>query len=844
MLAALLTLAISQTGTVVLYRGAEAIGSDTKYWSVEDTQVDKADPVRSAGQGLVLFLGRDKRAFLRFGDLRRALGPNKRIVSAKLTLTPAYVTSEGALTLKRFAKSWHESPGTGALQPLPIAWSTSWDHRHFGTQRWRDGGREFMAQTASASVTVATSANTVVIEGLAADLQAFYDRPYDNFGWALDYSGEAAFNSAENRLSGPRLEIVTETVGEKTGADLSVTYIERTPKYKRYDNRGDAYTRIDGVAVMTNPGEATSKKWPSDGEEVTYTAHVRNVGTEGSGGFSYEWSEKLNLAGTGEFGALAPGQETTVTFKTRFKNDRKDHRTQPISLRITPKGPDAVAANDFLEIQSNALALGIYVDQAFYDRFAASVNALGSKSFEDWVQWQVRMWNEVFMRHSRFSFAEDGIRASVRIDSIKIVPNGTLAGDRHTPAGEVNLDMDAEWGFAGGATVALQSIDRSFIHAMSGALGLTALNTMNVNSGAQLQLQINGRALTRGAVDPYAGLMGGGDTRNDLLVPAQIAVPYAPTSDVVFASPLFAPTDLYSRTDAAALNSTLGFRRGYYGEYLYSMPAINVLRVADRNGVLLGNGTLQFYQMSGGQISNTEPTFVVEFTNGVGRLPSRPTGLASPLATLTGHTLAPNPFGRLSVDGSNGVFLIRLDYAGQTEFTWLKAWQLFDMFARGNKTVTTNELRFNVTQKPLKEQDWALRKTAIDSINSDGSNVAALIDGDNSTAYVAGNNAGDWVEIDIGRDRPIGEVKFILAEGKTFWERFDILVYGTGQTVAQARTFAGEESWTYASAMQRDGSSLAYRAAPQTVRFIRLVNKSGGGGAVAGVEVRETEFGQ
>ena len=859
MLAALVSVALLQTQPTVLYRSADITASDTKYWSVEDTQIDKSDLNRSSGQGLVLFLGKDKRAFLRFGDLRRALGPNKRIVSARLVLTPSYITTEGTLTLKRFGASWHESPGTGSIQPEPKLWSTSWDNRHFGFHRWRDGGREFLAAT-GASQSVPASASSVVFDGLAADVQAFYDRWYENHGWALEFTGDGGFNSAENRESGPRLEVVTQDVSPRTGADLSVTFIERTPEYKRYDNRGDAYARVGGIGVMSNPGEATSKKWPADGEEVTYIAHIKNVGDAPAQGFSYTWHEKLAQAGTGEGGALAPGQETTVSFKSRFKNEHRDHRTLPVSLKISPKGDDALAANDFLEIQSNALNIGIWVDQGFYDLFSKQVNGVGSRSFEDWIQWQFRIWNDVFMRHSRFSFAEDGARESVRVGRITIVPNGTLAGGAHVPGDTPSLVYDGEWGFDSAFGEAEKYIDdvrrkadRALIHEMSHQIGLIDMYVMNVDpsnaqgEGGKVRLQVNGKTPSRGSIDPFGGLMGGGDTRNDLLVPTQIAVPNMPTSDIVFVSPLFMPTDLYAKTDIAGLNSTVGFRRGFYGEYLYSLPRFNVLRVADRNGEVLTNGTLEFYQMAGGEIPNAEPAFTADFENGSARLAERPTGLSAPFTTLTGHTLNPNPFGRLDVVGSNGVFLIKLTYAGKTEFTWLKAWQLADLFARGSKTVATNELRFNVTHRPILPQDWALRKTAIDSANSDGANIAALIDGDNATLYRAGDKVDDWVEIDIGRDRPIGEIKIIAGpDASAFWKRFDIMVYGTGQTFSMARRFAGEAGWDYAVNMQRDVAvdgtvSVAYRGMPQTVRFIRLVNKSGGGGSIAGVEVRETE---
>lgn len=864
MLAVLFTVVAAQGGPIVLHRGSEIAGSDTRYWSVEDTQVEKASPDRSSGQGLVLFLGKDKRAFLRFGDLQRALGPNKRVVSARLVLTPSYLSTGGKLTIRRFSGSWHESPGTGHAQPETPRWATTWNHQHFGTgsqaHRWRDGGRELMAQTASAEVDVAASAETVVLDGLAADVQGFYDRWYENHGWAIEYTGDGGFNSAENRDAGPRLEVMVADAPVSAGPDLSVTFIERTPEYSRYDNRGNAYVRatVDGheSGVLMNPGEATSKKWPSDGEEVTYTAHIKNVGDQPSNGFRWQWSNVFSNADSGEFtGTLLPGNETVVTFKTRFRNEHGDHRTMPIGLRVTPNGTDALQGNNYLQVQANALNLGIWVDQGTYDLYSSQVNGVGSKSFEDWIQWQFRIWNDVFLRHSRFAAAEDGSRESVRIGRITIVPNGSLAGSTRLPGDQPNLVYDGEWGFDSTRSEyrahieqVRRKVDRALLFELSRQIGIADLGAMSVRPFGSLsvRLTVDGRTPARGTMDMYAGLMHGGDTRNDLLIPFRLPMPFTPSDDITYISPMFKPTDLYARTDIVGLNSRVGFRGGFYGEYLYSIPQSNAVHVTDRSGKPLPKGTVAFYQMKDGAIPDGEPDFVVDFENGIGQMPNRPTGIPTGFTTLTKHTLAPNPLGRFDVMGKNGVFLIRLDYAGITEWQWLKVWQMYDLANRGGSTVTLHALRFNVTDRPLLPQDWALRKTAIDSINSDGANLAALLDGDPTTVYRAGNTAGDWVEIDIGRDRPIGEIRLLMpTDSNEFWNKFEIRVYNTAQTVNQARVYASEADWQYAVNMEADVDagrrSVPYRAFAQSARFIRIVNKSGGPGTLAGIEVRETE---
>ncbi|MBA3725720.1 MAG: hypothetical protein H0W86_04515 [Armatimonadetes bacterium] len=869
--ACLLSGLVLQASSIILYRGGPIAGSDTRYWSCEDTTLDKERAQRSYGQGMLLRMSPSQRTLLRFADLRRAFGPEKRVVNAKLVLTTEQVAKPGRIKLYRFGAPWNEGGGTGEPQAAPPQWSTTWDHQFFDergrTRRWNQGGANFMAQTPSAEADVVVGQREIVADGLQADAQLFYERPYDNDGWVIEFDGDCAVNSAENREFGPRLEVQLETAPAKGGADLSVAYITRTPEYERYDNRGDAYVRatVGGheSGVMMKPGGEDTRKWPAKGEEVTYTAYVKNVGNAPAAGFGYQWSANFEPAHTGTHsGTIAPGETLPVTFKNTFQEWHHDHRNQPVSLKITPSAADALAANDFLEIQAAALNIGIWVDEGFYRKFAEKPNASGSSSFEDWIQWQFRIWNEVFMRHSHFSFAPDGSRESVRAGRITIVPTGTLKGGAHIPNDTPSMIYDGEWGFDssfGDATGYIEAVrnqaDRALIHEMSHQIGLIDLYQMNIDaslpdgSRGKVRLRHDDRVITRGWIDQFGGLMGGGETRDETLIPDRLPMPLGDTNSLVYLSPLFRPTDLYSLTDVFALNANLGFRRGFYGEFLYSMPATNLVRVTDRNGEAIPEGTLQFYQTINGEVRDGPPTFELPFKSGSATLLNRQTGLAAPFKTLTGHTLKPNPFGRLDVVGSNGVFLVRLDQHGQTEWAWLKAWQLTDAYARGNKNVYVHELRFNVTHRPLKPLDWALKKTAVDKANSSGANIANLLDGDPKTFYEAGGEVGDWVEVDIGRDRPIGEIRLVMtSDHNAFWRQFEIMLYGTGQTLAEAKKYAYEGNWPSAISQDRDISkadadvrSVAYRARPQTARFIRIINRSGGRGKLAGIEVRETE---
>lgn len=858
-------LALSQPATVELYRGAQLPGHDTRYWSCEDTTLSRQTPNGSFGQGTLLTCSPDHRVLIRFGDLERALGPSRKVVSAKLILTVVAVERPGRLTLRRFGAPWFEGAGVNGSDDDGM--NTTWSHQlnHPAMKlAWRSGGAQHDANSVTAQVDVSQAAERIEITGIEGDVQQMYERWYDNHGWVLEFTGSAVFESAQAVSGKPTLVVTTGPAAPPAGADLSITYIQRTPEYLRYDPTGDAYVRlsVDGheSGVMMRPGNADTQKWPRDGEQVTYTAVVKNVGDAPAAGFNFVWAKDWRDAETGSVQrSIAPGETVEVVYRTTYASVKGDHRLRPIRLTLEPLDADAVAANNVLEIQANALNLGIWVDRTFYETFAKEVNGSGSRAFEDWIQWQFRLWNDVFMRHSRFSFAPDGCRESVRVQRITIVPDGTLKGGVHVPDDQQDMRYDGEWGFDSGFGEAERYIDtvrtkldRALLHEMSHQIGLIDMYQMNVDpsmpdgSGGKVRLKVGGSVVTRGMIDPPAPLMGGGDTRNDngLHRTAQIFIEDVP--DLALRHALFQRTDLYSATSVFALNANVGYRRGFFGEYMYSMPNVVIVRAADRNGTVIPSGTLRFYQMKNGVIPNDPPTFEVEVRNGTAFLPNRPTGLEQPFTTLTGHTLKPNPFGRIDVVGSNGVFLVEIDYQGQHEWAWLKAWQLVDAFARGNREVAILELRFNVTHKPLKEGDWALNKIVLDSADSRLENLSLLVDGDAKTFY---ESDAEWIEIDIGRDRPIGEITLVSdRDGDGFWSQFDILVYSTGQRLNEARVYARELDWRRAVAFHRDVDPsdpsvvrVRYRAMAQTVRFIRLVKREGGKARLAGIEIRESE---
>jgi hypothetical protein len=859
--------AVAGPTTLELSRGCtirEATGQESRYWSATDTTLDSKQPDKSLGDGRLLTGGPGQVILIQFGDLDRAIGPNKKIVKATLLLN---VLDKGLPKLKSVSEvvaPWGEGP-CHTIMPTPIVpgakivaptWSSTWKHRRAGANAiaWQQDGAQGPNDTKPLpdAKLVAREGDFIAVEGLEKTIQKQYERWYDNHGFALVFETPIAFNSSKSSKGRPKLVLELEDVAPKTGPDLSVTYIERTPEYERYDNR-DAYTYKEQnghtAGIMDKPGAAGTQKWPKDGEEVTYIAHVKNVGDAPAQGFSAQWVVRESPGSVFDvMKPLQPGEETTVSMTKPFKNIHTDHRVQPLGLKINPVGPDAIAANDYLEIQEGALNLGIWVEKGFYDLMAQESNIVGSRAFEDWVQGQFRIWNDVCMPFSRFSFAPEGALERTRVGRITIVPDGTLKGGAHLPGDKPTLIYDGEWGFEGpendqerdgvlGYIKAVrQGKDGALLHEMSHQISLNDLYVMNVDPSmpdgtrGKVRLKENGSVVTRGAYDRFGGMMGGGDTRNESMLPGTYAYPQEPLDDPVLEAAELEPTDLYAATDVAALNSALGYRRGYFGEFMYDLPQPILVQALDGLGKPIPDAELTFFQMAGGEIPDKPAAFTLKTNStGVVILPARETLEAEPFKTLTGHVLKPNPFGRIDVVGGNGVFMIRCTKNGATDWGWLKAWQMVDAFHRGQKAPLVR-IRFQVPSEALDAgSNLAKDRIITDAAGSLPAQLVPLVDGAFDKTVPFGEKEGDWVEIDLGRDRAVGEVK-LFARSADFWRKFDILVYSTGQKVSEARVWTHEPDWRFSATNRRDVDpkdfglfSVTYRGQAERARFVRIV---------------------
>jgi hypothetical protein len=150
-------------------------------------------------------------------------------------------------------------------------------------------------------------------------------------------------------------------------------------------------------------------------------------------------------------------------------------------------------------------------------------------------------------------------------------------------------------------------------------------------------------------------------------------------------------------------------------------------------------------------------------------------------------------------------------------------------------------MRFNVPNVPLDAAtNLAKERPTTDSAGSLPAQTAALVDGDPATGLALGEKAGDWVEVDLGRDRPVGEVRLVLGEPAAP-EQFEILAYATGQNAAQMNAWARERdaAWTLQnrSSVWNGLPCLTYRGPAVRVRYLRLRNVTGGKMPLREIEV-------
>ena len=470
----------------------------------------------------------------------------------------------------------------------------------------------------------------------------------------------------------------------KGGIDLGVTYIERLPRYQKYQlayfEHGEClypYNQFKGAVVC--PSQEGIQRWPDPGDPIELIAYVWNFGNRPSGPFDYEWKLNDETLEAGRHGGLESGKYAEFTLLTEWPGD-ESNPTVTFAVDTPNEIEELIENNNAIVDWIKGYTLGFYFSPEAYESLSLSTK-VGTKfqSPEHWVHQNIARMNEMF--------AEYGLQDRVRAELFDIAQERTL---HHTH--DLRWYMDGWWGIWHEDTWTGHRVDNfdlwhyterpdvedALIHELMHQLGVIDLYQLYVGEPDVLLPDANRPGEKAGCGADYWSSEWDcyrlPEHLNDIMASLQ---------------PFIGPHT------AGGLRSNTGHRRGFYGEYLYDTPETTVVRIIDKKGNELPNVTLRFYQVEVQErrkVQDAIPEFVLITDDfGIAVLPNR--GITG-IVTATGHQLRPNPFGVIDVVGNNGTFLIEM-VGGCTNYEWLSVVELNLAYWRGDtdEAVFTKKLR-------------------------------------------------------------------------------------------------------------------------------------------------------
>lgn len=455
-----------------------------------------------------------------------------------------------------------------------------------------------------------------------------------------------------------------DSVGPRTpfdATDLQVLSVARLPRYPRYDPHYTYYTVTEpsgfgpyGFSAATGLGSGqtgATPRWPATGDPMTYTATVRNRGTNPwAGELEFVWSiDGVDNAPVAQVVDLEPGE--TVTFSHVLNWDAQQH-TVGFELLLF----DSRLANNRLAIDTKSVPFLTYVDRSYIEQFREDTRNYSQASTDDFLDWLNRhllRFNDMFDESGSAKRTHYGV-LSVLDDhapnpSVDRMPFAIFPFRFH--AGESDLRS-----FSGGYR-ANDDIDYCLLHEMGHQLGIIDLY--------RLDLPADLNAVSGQGYSGPAGVMHG-------------------------------CSDFVSTHSALAMNHWLDIAHGYFGQYLYEMPENVRMRFLGSDGEPLENAVVKVYQKAErpglGEVI-TDQIKVQGHTDSEGyyTLPNVDIDPNKVPTTYAGDTLHDNPFGYLAVIGTNGLLHFRIEYNDGIDFAWLDITEVNVAYWQGQTEVATFE---------------------------------------------------------------------------------------------------------------------------------------------------------
>ena len=486
--------------------------------------------------------------------------------------------------------------------------------------------------------------------------------------------------------------------------DLSVTFIEMNPKRAGLHGRVnyDPFGRpvLGGAKALLDLGERSAmapeevaknvKFKYQPGEEITLTAHVRNVGFEQAKPFKYVWRIDDKEVGKGNCDKALKQMEE-ATFARKYKWEDGFHT---VTFRVEAGQPEIATINNEAKDPMWGWGFWFYVTNGRCDAWHRVRSASGTFCWEDYYRWHVDLMNTLF-EASVFPAAPEGIKARVRLDRVIYCddldealkshddPKDGLSYQQGTWIWRNDEDKNKKW--ADPDKNGRNSTEWSLPHELGHQLGIT---------------------------DWYALDYGGDDVHKWPDTGDKIAhLHMHPLTMMAWHGP-----HVYSEADAGYLNMTWDKPRGHFGDYYFAIPRECFLQVIDVNGQPVPDAKVEVFQRGvevdpkgqAGEDQGVKYFPVIEDGNfdrpvskvpvivgatdaiGMMRLPNRP---VVEVKTLNGYHRQPNPFGNINVVGNRGLMLVKVSKSDRPAYYWLSIYDFCTAWFRGQKQKYVTVLR-------------------------------------------------------------------------------------------------------------------------------------------------------
>ena len=873
--------------------GVEAMRADCRYtyMDVEDTYIaaDRPDANFGRSERLIIADPEHDKILIAFRQLYRAIPPDMQIKNVELLLVPdGEIDRDAVIELRRVLLPWRDGASDGEYP----ACATTYRDRFTGDGDFRRpwttaGGDADCAAEPSFTGSLASlwdadrQAFVISGPGLAADVTEWLGRYYRNYGWMISVksghkpTAPLKFFASDvlEEAHRPALRIVYDHPAKRVLKprhlpDLDVTYIERTPRFMRYNDNGrTTYFRRDfhgdRPGVMIDPDYDEYQKHPREGDLVVFVAHVKNASDEPyHGPLSYRWTvnDRVVLECTADSPTavvdLAPWQEFTTRLEWEWHVDSADHRRVVVEFEAdTDRTVDELSENNnAVRKYVAAKTLKFWVERSAYEYVKDYITCWGSLSYEDYLQWHMDVWNETYFDKSRFDdCAPDGMVIRTTLDDFEIVPDGLLGGGIHRPEDRLDPRFDGEWGtewapFDTDREDALRdyynflqshrvTLEPSLLHELSHQVwGAYDIYWSNIEPSTPTEpvgkckvKDETGNYITRGSWYVYAGLMGGDDTRPN--------------------PSYWESTGLYSAVSAIGANGNARFRNGFYGEWQYDLPRDCYVRLTSPDGVPLTGATITLWQQTWAGITNENLVAenVPVGADGIVRLPDQDSLDDADVTTFTGHTLRKhNPWGRIDVVGQNITLLMQVNAFGQRDYRFVRVLPYNKAYRAGHTESYTLPMPCRIC--PSNEIDFGVNvaRDARVITTRTADQAGNLVDGDVTTSWHGGAAAaGDSIEIELAQPMRVGVVQLVQNEGfGQFFRRFAIKTRGAEGSAWRA--FDQQVPWPFGDAINNEKDVnpdrpserwVTYAHAPELTKVIRIEALDGGHAQLSEIRV-------